>query len=135
MGSGWSITKGSNGRSHRACEGHSNGLQAHVENVGQGAMKCPPEPVVPSPPPPPAEPPELSPERLAELRTEAGMWALRNGFRGVVVVDEPVKVQYPRWGHGWAVSVREEGGEQRGASCRFDASGRPTYWTMDRSTV
>jgi len=136
-GSDWVIQKPKGMRPHRACPAHKDGLEDHVNGVLDGTMKCPTPvpPVVPARAPErptPQEPPELPMERVAALRAEAIAWSRENGLVGELVADEPARVAYPVWGHGWVVAVRELGGSQKTATARFDAAGRQTYWSTDK---
>ena len=140
VGSSWTFQRNGRNGSHRACGEHTLLLGEHVASVEGGHMKCPE--AAPPPPPPPAvpvphplEPLELPKERVLRLRSDADALAHENGLVGVLDIDEPVKVTYPVWGHGWSVGVRERAGLQRAATARFDAAGKPSFWSMDRNTV
>jgi hypothetical protein len=133
MGSGWSITKGKNG-THRSCGDHTALLDHHVNDVEAGRSACPPGPgqaAVAAH----VEPPELPQEKINALMLKAAEWAYDCGFIGKLAVDEPVKMKYPLWGHGWSVLVREETGKGRRGTCRFNAAGERSYWSIDSYTL
>lgn len=70
---------------------------------------------------------DLPPPGLLEKARQLG---LENGLKGDLNVSWAL-VRYPIRGHGFAVTIQERTGKQRAATQRFDAEGRPTFYSLD----
>jgi hypothetical protein len=57
-----------------------------------------------------------------------------NGLRGDLNASWSL-VRYPVRGYGFSVTIQERTGRQRSATQRFDAEGRPTYYSLDSGGV
>jgi hypothetical protein len=103
----------------------------------EGPRSPPSPPVAPASPapipfPPPRDPEKVdSPEFLETIRVKATQWAQECGLRPPFTVGGPERVNYPKQGHGYVVTLRENEGKERLGSARFSSSGAPTYWSVD----
>ncbi len=102
-------------------------------------------PEQPQAPPPPAQAPPAalapplrndqakieSPEFLEKVRVDAIQWAKQCGLKPPFTVNGPERVAFPREGHGYVVTLREETGKQRLGSARFNSKGASTHWSLD----
>jgi hypothetical protein len=79
--------------------------------------------------------PAVDGPRLELIRERALSWARENGLKGELDAQGPERVNYPVWGHGYVVTLRERDGQQRLATARFDHEGNPSFWTMDGRTM
>lgn len=77
------------------------------------------------------EPPSPSMDALLKA---AITWAQECGLNGPFNVTGPERVDYPRHGHGYAVTVKEQTGKGRMGTARFTAEGKTSYWSMDTFT-
>lgn len=69
---------------------------------------------------------------LAEKITEVALaYADENGLRGKIRVSDVKRVDYPRHGYGYQVTVQEENGKGRMASVHFTSELQPAMWTLD----
>ena len=57
-----------------------------------------------------------------------------NGLKGELTASWSL-VRYPVRGYGFAVTIQEQTGKQRSATQRFDADGRPTFYSLDSGGV
>ena len=73
-------------------------------------------------------PPGVFLERAAE-------WAIECGLKKEFTLTGPERIDYPKHGHGYAVTVQEREGLQRMATARFTAGGQRNLWTMDSRTI
>lgn len=73
-------------------------------------------------------PPAVFLQRAAE-------WAVECGLRKEFTLTGPERIDYPKHGHGYAVTVQEREGLQRMATARFTAGGQRNMWTMDSRTI
>lgn len=67
----------------------------------------------------------------AMLKTEAESMARDCGLTGELVLQEPERVEYPQYGHGYVVIVREKNGHQRSGTVRLTCEGKRNCWSMD----
>lgn len=58
-------------------------------------------------------------------------WAKECGLKSPFTVGGPERVNYPRYGHGYVVTIREDTGKQRQGSARFTSDGAQSYWCLD----
>lgn len=65
-----------------------------------------------------------------DILAAARKLALDNGLKGDLSASWSL-VRYPVRGHGFIVTIQERTGKQRTATQRFDAEGKPTYWSLD----
>lgn len=94
-------------------------LVVPVESVGQNGTAPVPEPV-----------PEVPGVRNA-IHDDAMVWAIECGFTGTLFVNGPERVDYPREGYGYCVTIKEQDGKQRLGSARYTSSGVRSYWSID----
>ena len=71
------------------------------------------------------------PELLARIRQDVVEWAKECGLRPPFNVSGPDRVNYPRQGHGYAATIKEETGKARMGSARYTSTGDRSYWTID----
>lgn len=71
------------------------------------------------------------PVSLEWLREEGKKWAEECGLRPPFMVTGPDRVDYPRYGYGYAMTVKEETGKGRLGTARFDQFGERSYWSID----
>ena len=101
-------------------------------------LQAPPSPPLALIPPAALAPPSSndpakidSPAFLEKVRLAAIEWAKECGLKPPFTVNGPERVNYPREGHGYVVSIREDTGKQRLATARFTSAGAPSYWSLD----
>jgi len=94
---------------------------------------APPETTRAQVPPSPGHPDENpdSPEFLRQIQEDGIRWAGECGLHPPFGVNGPERVEYPRAGHGYVVTIQEEEGKRRLGTARFNARGEPTYWSLD----
>lgn len=88
------------------------------------------EPPVIAPAAPPVtfvEPPPIPSEKLMK---DAEAWAIECGLPKVIVRD-PIRESYPRYGFGYVMQIMEVGGKDRKATARYTCHGQRSYWTID----
>lgn len=73
-------------------------------------------------------PPAVFLQRAAE-------WAVECGLKKEFTLTGPERIDYPKHGHGYSVTVQEREGFQRMATARFTAAGQRNLWTMDSRTI
>lgn len=98
------------------------------ETAGPKADPWPPRPAPAAPPP---EIPDLGPEDLEAVRKTALEWAIAAGLVPPLAAAPPERLAYPKFGHGYSVLVSESASGGRTATAKFDASGRPSMWTLN----
>src|SRR6266852_2725735 len=102
---------------------------------GPQAPTSAPLPAIPraalEPPPPGDQAKIASPAFLEKVRVDAIEWAKECGLKPPFAVDGPERVNYPRQGHGYVVTIREDTGKRRQGSARFTSEGAPSYWSLD----
>jgi hypothetical protein len=80
--------------------------------------------------------PAVIPEAfLREIRQKALDWARECGLKGEIDAAVPIKIDYPRYGYGFSVNVREKDGKERMATARFTSAGVRSYWSLDGKVV
>jgi hypothetical protein len=79
--------------------------------------------------------PMISEAFLGEIRQKALDWARECGLVGEIDAAAAIKVDYPRYGYGFSVNVREKGGKERMATARFTSAGVRSYWSLDGKVV
>lgn len=72
-----------------------------------------------------------TPAFMAEIRTKGVEWAEECGLRPPFSVSGPDRIDYPRHGHGYVVTVQEKTGKCRLGSARFTSEGVRSYWSLD----
>ena len=72
-----------------------------------------------------------TPEFLSGILNNAGAWAEECGLKKPFDLSGPDRVNYPRHGHGYVVTVKEQSGKQRAASARYTSEGVRGYWSVD----
>lgn len=72
-----------------------------------------------------------SPVFLEKIRVDAIEWASECGLKPPFMVNGPDRVNYPRYGHGYVLTIKEETGRERLGSARFNSDGARTYWSLD----
>jgi hypothetical protein len=83
-------------------------------------------------PPPPDDQSEIaSPAFVEKVREDGIEWAKECGLKPPFTVDGPERVNYPRYGHGYVMTIREDMGKRRLGSARFTSNGAPSYWSLD----
>lgn len=65
------------------------------------------------------------------MRDRAFLWAKENGLKDPLMVGLLERVDFPRFGHGYMVTVIELSGARRGATARFNSKGETSYWSID----
>ena len=80
------------------------------------------------------KPVETEPEPPIDLIAAGKKAGVENGLKGDLNVSWSL-VRYPARGHGFAVTIQEMTGKQRSATQRFDANGRPTFYSLDSGGV
>ena len=110
--------------------------QVHLfaSNEAQALPSAPPNlnpPAAPAPLPPSDFAKIESPAFLEKIRASATLWAKECGLKPPFIVSGPERVDYPKKGHGYVVTIKEETGRQRLGSARFNSNGAPTYWSLD----
>lgn len=73
------------------------------------------------------EPPPIPPEIL---RKDAEACAIECGLSNVMI-HEPVRENYPKYGFGYVVQIVERSGKQRRATLKYTAHGKRSYWQQD----
>jgi hypothetical protein len=68
---------------------------------------------------------------MMHVEARARSWAIENGLSEPLLLSPPIRVSYPRHGHGYAVTVNEQAGKKRMASAQFTSEGIPSCWTLD----
>lgn len=71
------------------------------------------------------------PISLDKVREEGIRWAEECGFKQPFNVQGPDRVNYPRYGYGYQMTVKETMGKGRLGSARFTSSGVRSYWSID----
>lgn len=66
---------------------------------------------------------------------KAAEWAVECGLKKEFTLTGPERIDYPKHGHGYAVTVQEREGLRRMATARFTAAGQRNLWTMDSRTI
>ena len=110
--------------------------QAQLFPPGEKQAPLPPSPAPASlagPSPPPARNPAAveSKEFMEKIRADAIRWARECGLSPPFTVSGPERVDYPREGHGYVVTLEEREGRERLGSARFNSTGATTYWSLD----
>jgi hypothetical protein len=73
---------------------------------------------------------EPPPVPFEKLKKDAEAWAIECGLPKVLV-HEPVREDYPRYGFGYVMHVMEVAGKGRKATARYTCKGERSYWTID----
>jgi len=89
----------------------------------------PPDPLAPPLPGDPAKGDSMA--FLDKIRADAILWAQECGLKPPFTVNGPERVAFPKEGHGYVVTIKEETGKQRLGSARFNSNGAPSYWSLD----
>lgn len=76
------------------------------------------------------KPVETDPEPPIDLIAAGKKLGWENGLKGDLNASWSL-VRFPVRGHGFAVTLQERTGKQRSATQRFDANGRPTFYSLD----
>ena len=71
------------------------------------------------------------PVSLDWLRDEGKKWAEECGLRPPFMLTGPDRVDYPRYGYGYSMTVKEETGKGRLGTARFNQFGERSYWSID----
>jgi RNA 3'-terminal phosphate cyclase len=58
-------------------------------------------------------------------------WAREAGLQPPLDVMKPHRVEYPRQGHGWQVTITEREARRRMGTAVFGSDGQRKMWTMD----
>lgn len=77
---------------------------------------------------------EADPQPPIDLIAAGKKCGWENGLKGDLNASWNL-VRYPVRGYGWAVTLQERTGKQRSATQRFDANGRPTFYSLDSGGV
>jgi hypothetical protein len=85
--------------------------------------------------PPGGDRPSVPSLPAARLKAEAESMAKECGLTGELYVQEPERVEYPKYGHGYVVVVREKNGLERSGTVRLTSEGKKSYWSMDGNVV
>jgi hypothetical protein len=105
-----------------------------ASNEPQAQPSAPPistPPAAPAPLPT-SDPTKIeSPAFLEKIRADATLWAKECGLKPPFIVNGPERMNYPKMGHGYVVTIKEETGKERLGSARFNSNGAPTYWSLD----
>lgn len=80
------------------------------------------------------EEPMVDPVPPVDLLAAGKRCGWENGLQGDLSASWTL-VRYPVRGYGFSVTLQERTGKQRSATQRFDADGRPTYYSLDSGGV